>query len=85
MRERKTEVEQLKQRISELEGTARQGATFDAVIKASSSTSANALGTFDQELNSPGDFGDGNDLAEYTSTVGLRCRLRPPLSLSVAR
>jgi hypothetical protein len=66
MKERKIEVEHLKQRINELEGSVRPRTTFNAGVAASPSTAPNALEIYGRELNNSETFASGNSLSEYT-------------------
>ncbi|KAE8422256.1 hypothetical protein BDV36DRAFT_291437 [Aspergillus pseudocaelatus] len=77
MRERTDEVQRLKARIRELEGT-QESTSLDAFLDALPSTDSNPLGAFghDSDLNSEGQCGGGDKRTVYTNT-------RPPLASSM--
>lgn len=79
MRERRTEVEQLKQRISELENTAHQGTICDFTADTSSCKSPEVTGTYGRGLSNTEAFDGGDVLTEYAHTVS--CPLRPGLTV----
>ncbi|KAE8370726.1 hypothetical protein BDV27DRAFT_151983 [Aspergillus caelatus] len=69
MRERTDEVQRLKARICELEGT-QKSTSLDAFLDALPSTDPNPLGAFghDSDLNSQGQCGGGDKRTVYAST-----------------
>jgi hypothetical protein len=74
MREHRVEVEQLRQRIHELEGSAYQSRT-STTTSIPSSGSQIALGVLAQPLSSPEGFQGGDIVEEYVFSVGLHHRL----------
>ena len=70
MREHRVEVEQLRQRIHELEGSAHHSRTSDTTTSIPSSRSQIALGVFGQSLSNPEPFNGGDIVEEYALSVG---------------
>jgi hypothetical protein len=80
MRERRIEVEWLRQRIGELEDTAPRSTASKTFVNAASSPSQNAIVHFSQEQESGEAFDGGDNRTEYNGPVSSQCKT--PMSFS---